>query len=103
MTAGMCLGQYDNLDVICNAKYDSIIYDLVSQPAGIKEGLPNMGDAFLRRRALHFSMNGLEIITYTGCLPSFSTRGKKFLPCDSIRKNVGNSSAILGIFFLHQR
>ena len=36
----MCLGLYDNLEVICNAKYDSIIYKLVSQHARIKEGLP---------------------------------------------------------------
>ncbi len=33
------VNEYANLDIICNARYDSVIYDLAPQPAG-KKGRP---------------------------------------------------------------
>ena len=36
---GMVVDEYANLDIICNARYDSVIYDLAPQPTG-KKGRP---------------------------------------------------------------
>lgn len=73
--------EYANLDIICNARYDSVIYDLAPQPTGRKADPPNMGNAFPPKKILSFPTNGSETITWVCAvsLPTSLARGKSLL------------------------
>lgn len=70
--------EYANLDMICNARHDSVLYDLAPQPTGKKAGLPNMEDAFPRKRISLFLMKrlGIIILACAGSSPVSSDSGK---------------------------
>ena len=54
--------EYPNLDLIGNARIDSVIYDLAPARTGHRGVLPNMENVFLLRRILRFPTNRLVII-----------------------------------------
>ena len=73
--------EYPNLDLICNARSDSVIYDLAPQRTG-KRGRPaSMENVSLRTKIFHFPTIRLATITsvYVKFSPTFSVTGK-FLP-----------------------
>lgn len=67
--------EYPNLDVSCNARYDSVMYDLVPEPTG-KRGRPaKKENVFHQRSILHFPTRRLVVITWDtqSCFKCFET------------------------------
>ncbi len=66
-----CLvGKYKNLDIICNAWYDSAIYDLPPATTGKKADLQNVRENFPQQKIFLFHQKKLEVIilAYAKCL-----------------------------------
>ena len=56
--------EYPNLDLIGNARIDSVIYDLAPARTGHRGVLPNMENVFLLKQILRFPMKRLVIIMH---------------------------------------